>query len=732
MHALWSQLVEPFQCSRDVPCVYAPVGVHPRTAQSAVEDDFTDDEHHLERQGSRTSVESSTTDSLAFHLVAGAMITANTLVITMEAIYIQNQEVWKNLQGAEVYFTIFYVLELSWRLIENGLTRFFCGSHDWVWNWFDLIITVSCVADELYSMFHGDHSGRRGSDAAVSRTARLFRVMRILRPFRALRFLSEVDYVLLMTMRHLAKLSVIVALVIFVSAIVATNMLWDCDEPEVVAMFGDFWISLWTMFQLMTLDSWIELTDRVIAVRPDMLVFFGFYIFVASIAVMTLVPAIFIELGAIQREQAMGHPIDDSPFSRQVSEAAPIDRRNSFFGFARAAERGSFTRQSSPKQNLLSEIEMEQRLQKTSKRPSLSGARRECKVQLLRHLFRMSVLEKTGVAPVAHMQQALQDEGTLQTLRLAGLDFGESDLHDLRLILFHCWEKRQTGCRGVKCIDAQISEAELLDGVDLISDDESQALVWRISTSTRMQLRDFHESICAELEATVARFDGVREQTGLLQNLQTEVTRLFAHVSGALSHLQDSFDARMSAPEIMARSTTSHPVDTGSSLAKMSGEVHQMATCFELDTRALTVTSARSAVDAANNRFCELQNVLRGIPHFEEFKSEPEDVASIRQSAVASPHLEQVPEADNAELNINEVASIAAVMTPAILHAGNHRNQDEAPHRVPSSADRSGQKSDSPERRSLTSLPSTPIQESSRSRMSTASAELPDGKIFHE
>ncbi|CAE8637691.1 unnamed protein product [Polarella glacialis] len=108
------------------------------------------------------------------------------------------------------------------------------------------------------------------------------------------------------------KLSVVFGLVIFISSIVAVNMLSNSDDEAIVALFGSFPATLWTMFKLMTLDSWIDITIPVLKARPDMLAFFMSYIFIASTALMTLIPAVFIELNLIAVTREMSKK-DDVP-----------------------------------------------------------------------------------------------------------------------------------------------------------------------------------------------------------------------------------------------------------------------------------------------------------------------------------------------------------------------------------------------------------------------------------
>merc|ERR1719157_374659 len=51
-----------------------------------------------------------------------------------------------------------------------------------------------------------------------------------------------------------------------------------------------------TLFEIMTLDGWTSIARLVTSEYPGMIWFFLVYIFCAAIALMSLVPAIFVEL----------------------------------------------------------------------------------------------------------------------------------------------------------------------------------------------------------------------------------------------------------------------------------------------------------------------------------------------------------------------------------------------------------------------------------------------------
>merc|ERR1719379_3005405 len=122
--------------------------------------------------------------------------------------------------------------------------------------------------------------------------------------FRVLKFMAQAEYVLKTASKATLKFGMMMSTVIFMSGVAFTNLLWDCQDPAVSSMFGNLNRSMWSLFQIMTLDNWVAKTDLIIEERPAIWVFFLMFVFCASICLISLVPAIFIELhiDAQQRE----------------------------------------------------------------------------------------------------------------------------------------------------------------------------------------------------------------------------------------------------------------------------------------------------------------------------------------------------------------------------------------------------------------------------------------------
>merc|ERR1719323_293682 len=67
-------------------------------------------------------------------------------------------------------------------------------------------------------------------------------------------------------------------------------------------MFSNLGVSMWTMFTMTTLENWIDVTDRVSKSHPGMRIFLVVYVFCTSTALMSLVPAVLLELNQISQK----------------------------------------------------------------------------------------------------------------------------------------------------------------------------------------------------------------------------------------------------------------------------------------------------------------------------------------------------------------------------------------------------------------------------------------------
>ena len=131
---------------------------------------------------------------------------------------------------------------------------------------------------------------------AVIPASGAFSVLRALRVLRVLRLVSLVPSMrgvvgaLLTALPGMASIVGLMALVLYVSAVLATKLFREI-APE---FFGDLGASLFTLFQVMTVEGWPDIARGVMAQSPYAWMFFVAYLLIATFMVLNLFIAVVV------------------------------------------------------------------------------------------------------------------------------------------------------------------------------------------------------------------------------------------------------------------------------------------------------------------------------------------------------------------------------------------------------------------------------------------------------
>lgn len=159
------------------------------------------------------------------------------------------------------------------------------------WNVFDfLVVGISLVPH---------HGG-----LAVLRSLRVLRVMRLISSLPSMR---RVIAAMLHALPGVSSVAGIVAIIFYVSAVISTK-LFGQSHPE---WFGSLGASLYTLFQIMTLESWsMGIVRPVMEIHPQAWLFFVPFIVVTTYTVINLVVGIIV--GAME-EKAIEEGTKEDP-----------------------------------------------------------------------------------------------------------------------------------------------------------------------------------------------------------------------------------------------------------------------------------------------------------------------------------------------------------------------------------------------------------------------------------
>ncbi|MBM2802376.1 MAG: Ion transport protein [Deltaproteobacteria bacterium] len=131
---------------------------------------------------------------------------------------------------------------------------------------------------------------------ALMPTSGAFSVLRALRVLRVLRLVSLVPSMrgvvsaLLTALPGMASIIGLMALVLYVSAVLATKLFGEI-APE---FFGEIGASLFTLFQVMTVEGWPDIARAVMAQSPYAWIFFVTYLLIATFMVLNLFIAVVV------------------------------------------------------------------------------------------------------------------------------------------------------------------------------------------------------------------------------------------------------------------------------------------------------------------------------------------------------------------------------------------------------------------------------------------------------
>jgi len=168
-----------------------------------------------------------------------------------------------------------FTLELLIKFYAYRLSFFRSG-----WNIFDLLIVAIAWIPASGSL-------------AVLRTLRILRVLRLLSVVPQMRrVISAIGH----SIPGMISVIGVLGIVFYVSAVLTTKLFGQHPDPDMQAWFGTIGSSAYTLFQIMTLESWsMGIVRPVMAHFPWAWLFFVPFIIITSFAVLNLFIGIIVD-----------------------------------------------------------------------------------------------------------------------------------------------------------------------------------------------------------------------------------------------------------------------------------------------------------------------------------------------------------------------------------------------------------------------------------------------------
>ena len=200
-----------------------------------------------------------------------------------------------------------FVIELTLKILALG--RKFLQDP---WNIFDFIIIAIALIPATGTF-------------AVLRSLRILRVLRVISALPKLRFLVRS---LMVSLPSIGWIAILMSLVFYIFAVMATN-LFGSAFPE---WFGSLGATLYTLFQIMTLESWsMGIVRPVMETYPYAYIFFVPFVLLSSFVVLNLFIAIMVSsMGevtcAINSEEPHDKPANTDLEKEMLALRQQLDR----------------------------------------------------------------------------------------------------------------------------------------------------------------------------------------------------------------------------------------------------------------------------------------------------------------------------------------------------------------------------------------------------------------------
>ena len=208
------------------------------------------------------------------------LIVINAIILGMETSPTIMAHIGPQLLALDSLILGVFVVEIGLKLIAQGPGFFRRG-----WNIFDFMVVGIALVPA-------------SGPLAILRALRILRVLRLLSMLPRLRFVVEA---LVHSLPGIGSIALLMVVVYYVAAVMATG-LFGASHPE---WFGSIGHSMYTLFQIMTLESWsMGIVRPVMADYPYAWLFFIPFILIATFTVLNLFIAIIVDAMQTMHEQA--------------------------------------------------------------------------------------------------------------------------------------------------------------------------------------------------------------------------------------------------------------------------------------------------------------------------------------------------------------------------------------------------------------------------------------------
>ncbi len=199
-----------------------------------------------------------------------AVILFNAVLLGMETSPTLMEKAGPVIVFLDVACLAIFVAEIAMKLVASGRRFFLSG-----WNIFDFVIVGIAIIPG-------------GAGLSVLRALRILRVLRVISVAPRLRRVVEG---FIQALPGMASVFLLMAILFYIGAVIATKLF----SQSFPAWFGDLGLSAYTLFQIMTLESWsMGIVRPVMQEYPYAWMFFVPFIMVTTFAVVNLLVGLIV------------------------------------------------------------------------------------------------------------------------------------------------------------------------------------------------------------------------------------------------------------------------------------------------------------------------------------------------------------------------------------------------------------------------------------------------------
>jgi voltage-gated sodium channel len=251
-------------------------------------------EHRIAKTGWQQKVEDFVDNSIVQHAIV-VLIILNAALLGLETSQDVMQAYGSELVLLDHFILGIFILELVLLIIARG-TDFFKDP----WSMFDFVVIAIAVVPATESL-------------SVLRALRVLRVLRLINKVESMR---KVVGGLLSCLPSLASVVSLILIIFYVSAVIATNLFGQAF-PE---LFGGMGNTAFTLFQVMTLESWSDGIARPVMEKfPYAWIFFILFILIATFVIVNLFIAVIVD------SLTSGSSSEDSQAARDQSDILQLE-----------------------------------------------------------------------------------------------------------------------------------------------------------------------------------------------------------------------------------------------------------------------------------------------------------------------------------------------------------------------------------------------------------------------